>query len=460
MALIQGNRPSCDTAAVSSGSGEGPLVVFVGPDGMTTRVSARAWIDRWLSVNREGTVVTAPAPAEWPFRHPVVPLLGPGPLVVFAPDVHEAFVNRQAGPTRLVTTQAMFLCESWAEALRAHGHAILVATADLESLREHAPEVIARRGLFANAVEMLTEPVKPVEPVEPVEPAEPAEPAEPVEPSPVGALLPQAFRVPDSAERLRLCITALEHERTAGALLATASVCMEVNDLDAAARDLDEALALAPHWAAVHFERGKLWLRRDDMHRASESFRVAARAMPRFAPAWANLGGTLGELDRGTEALEAFEHALDCDPSSPQALSNIGVVRRELGRLAESEAALRQVIQFEPELAFGYYNLGHTLFLQGRYQAALSAYAEGQARDTEKNPVQATRLALCKVATGDPAGALRDLQQATASLPKEYRRQLLADTSAVLWALVTQKPDLSGWQPVHAWMSAELERLA
>jgi tetratricopeptide (TPR) repeat protein len=135
-------------------------------------------------------------------------------------------------------------------------------------------------------------------------------------------------------------------------------------------------------------------------------------------------------------------------------------VRRELGRLAESEAAYRRDIELVPDLAFGHYNLWHTLFLQGRYQAALSAYAEGQDRDAEKNPVQATRLALCKVATGDAAGALRDLQQVTAALPKEYRRQLLADTSAVLWALVTQKPDLSGWQPVHSWMSGELERLA
>ncbi len=90
------------------------------------------------------------------------------------------------------------------------------------------------------------------------------------------------------------------------------------------------------------------------------------------------------------------------------------MVRRELGRLSESEAAFRQVIQLTPDLAFGYYNLGHTLFLQGRYQAALSAYAEGQGRDAEKNPVQATRLALCKIATGDAEGALRDLQQATA----------------------------------------------
>jgi tetratricopeptide (TPR) repeat protein len=432
---------------VPDGSSEGPLIVFVGTDAKATRLAARAWIDTWLSQNPDGTVVTASAPAEWPFRHPLVPPLASGPLVVHASDLHEAFVNRQTASTRLVTTQAIFLCESWAEALRAHGLATLVATADLESLREHAPEVLARRGLFAKArVEMLTE--IGLEPAEPVKPAAPAEPG-----------FRHAFRVADAAERLRLCIKALNGARTAGALVATASVCMEVNDLDAAARNLDEALALAPEWAAAHFERGKLWLRLDDMTRASESFRAAARALPRFGSAWANLGGTLGELDRPTEALEAFEHALACDPTSHQALNNLGVVRRELGRLTESEATFRQVIQLAPELAFGYYNLGHTLFLQGRYQAALSAYAEGQGRDPEKNPVQATRLALCKIATGDSQAALRDLQQATAALPKEYRRQVLADTSAVLWALVTQKPDLRGWQPVQAWMSGELGKL-
>ena len=134
------------------------------------------------------------------------------------------------------------------------------------------------------------------------------------------------------------------------------------------------------------------------------------------------------------------------------------MVRRELGRLAESEAAFRQVIQLTPGMAFGHYNLGHTLFLQGRFQAALSAYAEGQARDPEKNPVQASRLALCRVATGDGAGALRELQRVTAGLPREYRQQLLGDTSAILWALVTQHPELEGWQPVHAWLAAELDR--
>jgi tetratricopeptide (TPR) repeat protein len=178
------------------------------------------------------------------------------------------------------------------------------------------------------------------------------------------------------------------------------------------------------------------------------------------AAAWGNLGATLGELDRPAEALEAFERLLALDPSSPQAHNNIGVLTRELGRLPESEAAFRHVIELEPNLAFGYYNLGHTLFLQGRYHAAASAYGQGQARDPDRNPVQATRLALCRLATGDARGALDELQRASAALPREYRRQVLADTSAVLWALVTHKPDLVGWQALHEWVNGELSTLA
>lgn len=355
-------------------------------------------------------MIAAPPPAEWPFRYPLAPELPAGPVLLRADAFDEAFVNHQAGGTQLVTTQRAYLEQEWSAALARHGHAWLLFVST------PAPQ---HHG--------------------------------------TSSLLPRAFRCRDAAERLRLCVESLGAGRTPAALLATASVCMEVNDLDAAARDLDEALALAPQWAAAHYECGKLWLRRDDMPKAAGAFQQAADLLPGFGPAWSNLGAALGELDRPAEALAAFEKALALDPVNPQALNNVGVVRRELGRLAESEAAFRQVIRLMPDLAFGHYNLGHTLFLQGRFQAALSAYAEGQARDPGKNPVQASRLALCKVATGDADGALRELRRATEGLPREYRRQLLADTSAVLWALVTQQPGLTGWQPLQAWVTNELQ---
>ncbi len=370
---------------------------------------AAEWIESWQA-EHGGRVIAAPSPAEWPFRYPLAPVLPDGPIVLRANAFDEAFVNLQSDGTQLVTTQQAYLEEEWSAALARHDDAwlLLVSTP--------APQHYSTT-----------------------------------------ALLPRAFRAADPAERLRLCVEALGDGRTPAALVATASACMEVNDLEAAARDLEEAVALAPGWAAAHYERGKLWLRRDDMAQAAASFQAAAGLLPRFAPAWSNLGATLGELDRPAEALAAFEQALALDPLNPQALNNVGVVRRELGRLPESEAAFRQVIQLTPALAFGHYNLGHTLFLQGRFQAALSAYAEGQALDPEQNPVQASRLALCKVATGDAEGALRDLRRATEGLPREYRQQLLADTSAILWALVTQQPGVGGWQPVQAWLTAELK---
>ena len=417
----------------------------------TPEASARAadqCLDEWRRGHAGGAVIDAPAAGEWPFRHPLVPTLPSGPVVVRVDALHDAFVNLQSGATRLVTTQALYLVEEWDAVLMAHGATQVVATADLATLQAHAPEVLTGRGAWSRAdVRVLDAPSAPPH-------------SRTSAPPHLMSPLALAFRSPDPAERLRSCVDALEAGRTASTLLATASVCMEVNDLDAAARDLDEAVGRAPAWAAAHFERGKLCLRRDDMPQAAESFRAAAEALPGFGSAWANLGATLGELDRPVEALSAFDRALAQDPSSHQALNNIGVVRRELGRLAGSETAFRQVILLAPDLAVGYYNLGHTLFLQGRHQAALSAYAEGQKRDAENNPVQASRLALCRVATGDSTGALRDLQRATGALPREYRRQLLADTSAILWALITQHPGLTGWQPVEAWVRGELARIA
>lgn len=363
------------------------------------------FIVAWQRDNPAGNVIDAPPPSEWPFLYPLCGALPEGPILLRATNFDTAFVNHQSGSTHLVTTQRVYLVEEWKRALE-HRDASLLLMAGADTAISHPLAI--------------------------------------------------AFRLDDPTERLAKCVEFLKSGRMPAALVATASVCMEVNDFDSAARDLDEAIDAAPDWAAAHFERGKLWLRADDMVKASESFQVAANLLPGFISSWANLGAALGELDRPQEALAAFERALAIDPSNPQALNNVGVVRRELGRLTESEAAFRQVIQLTPGMAFGHYNLGHTLFLQGRFQGALSAYAEGQARDPDRNPVQASRLALCKVATGDSAGALRELQRATTGLPRAYRQQLLRDTSAILWALVTQHADVQGWQGVHEWLAKEL----
>jgi tetratricopeptide (TPR) repeat protein len=420
----------------------GPAALIAGDDA-GARAGTAAAVLRSVAHSGSRPLVLPPPACDWPFVHPLVDAAAwPEGAVVWVPDLHAAFENAQTNSTRLVTTQPLYLMQLWIDALSGRPDIVLVATADAAAMAEHAPEAKAHRGPWRT-----------------VQWIDAAPEADGVATPPLAhGSLPLAFRDPAPSARLAAAGRALDESRTAPRLLAMASTCLEVNDVDNAVVLAEEAVTTAPEWAAAHFELGKAWLRRDDMERAAAAFGRASALMPSFASAAANWGATLGELDRPDEAIEAFSRALASDPTNHQALNNLGVVSRELGRLGESEAAFRQVIALTPGLAFGHYNLGHTLFLQGRYQASLAAYLAGQKNDPARNPVQASRLALARLASGDAAGALRELQSCTAMLPADYRRQVLGDTHAVAWALLSTTPELPGWHLVGDWLTAELAR--
>lgn len=395
-------------------------------------------IARTLAEARGYTERLLASAAEWPWHWP-----RPAPglrQVLVVSDLHRAVETAQTGSTRLVTTQAPFLLAEWMRTDdRAHAP-VIVAGAQHAIFAAHTPEFHRRRGIFRQASVTCLDPH--------------TDDAWP--PPATQSSLGIALRAPTPEARLQGLVSCLADGRTPPRLVAVASACQEVNDLDSAARDLDEACRLAPDWAAAWFERGKVWLRSDDMQEAARCFAEATRCLPDFPGAWGNLGAALGELDRTTEALAAFRHLLHLDPHNPQAQNNVGVVTRELGQLAESEAAFRIVTSLDPDRPYGYYNLGHTLFLQGRFRASVDAYLSGQARDPDRNPVQATRLGLAMLAAGDPVAAFSQIQAAGARLSGPYRDQVLADTSAILWALMSQQPGLAGWEPVQQWLQQQL----
>jgi tetratricopeptide (TPR) repeat protein len=394
---------------------------------------------------RDHARVHTSAAAEWPFARHVVEGVPPGDVVVRVPDLTSAFPAGQSGSTRLVLTQSTYQLQRWLDWIDAHANTALVAEADADQLRQVAPEAFQRRGPWAR-----------IELVDLGEGSPDGLPhTESTWRSPVG--LRGAFTTSDPDERLALCRRAVD-ERASDpvAWLALGSAYMEVQDLVAAQDAIERAIELASNWEAVHFEYGKLFLRLDDLERASTAFAEAGRLMPSLAAAFSNLGATLGELDQPGAALQAFQQALKYDPHGHTVFNNIGVVSRELGRLSDSEAAFRKVIAIAPEFVFGHYNLGHTLFLQGRYQAALSAYVEGQRRDPEKNPRQACRLAVVRLAAGDTHGSLRDLRAVAAATTGDQKREIFAEAQEILWALLTDQPGLAGWKQAADVVKAEI----
>lgn len=383
-------------------------------------------------------------PASWPFLRRLEPLApGSAEVLLIARGIEHAFPDTQTGGTRLVLTQSSYQLQRWLDLAERRGTLTLVAEGNADALQRAAPEAFQRRGPWSR-IELI-ELTGPSEEPEAIEGSEP---------------LARAFRTTDPEERLALCRRASDAAPDNPVVhLAAGSASMEVRDLDASQRAIERAISLAQDWEAAHYELGKLYLRRDDLERASRAFAEASRLMPSFSASWSNLGATLGELDRRDEALSAFEHALQYDPNGYAILNNVGVVSRELGRLNESEAAFRKVVALAPDFVFGHYNLGHTLFLQGRYQAALSAYLEGQRRDPEKNARQACRLAVVRLAAGDAEGSLRDLRRSTAVMPPDQKREVLAEAQEILWALLTDRPALAGWRQVADVVKAELDRL-
>ena len=418
----------------------------------------RLQVARAAGINAPALTLDAPT---LPFILPALPQ--PHPRIIRIDDLEHAFPDAQSGGTRLVLTQSAYLMQKWIDLLDGGDH--LIVTADRAALARCAPEVMQGRGPWgsfeivdatklsiAGDRENAEEKIKRI--------SSPAVERSVMESFPgVAGLLARAFAASDHTERLHLCRQAVSLDPdSAMARLALASAYRETRDGASARAALDRALALAPDWEAAHYESAKLWLVYDDTARARDAFQRAADCMATFSAACSNLGATLGELDEPAAALRAFRQALAHDPRSFTILNNIGVVCRELGRPDESEAALRRVIAINPAFVFGYYNLGHTLFLGGRFADALAAYEEGQQRDPGKNRRQGCRLAVVRFANGDAAGAERDLWRFANTAPPDEREDLLLEAYEIVHALLSQHAALSAHRPFLDRIGAEIAK--
>jgi tetratricopeptide (TPR) repeat protein len=317
-----------------------------------------------------------------------------------------------------VLTQSTYQLQRWLDRFDSFPSVTIVAHASKSGLTRAAAEAFATRGPWNRiAIEEL---------------------AGDDEEGPADAPGLAAVFAQSPGERLDTLRKATGRDAGNAALhLGVASTLMELDDLQAAQDALDSALAVAPDWEAVWFEYGKLWLRADDLERAAERFAEAARLMPSFAAAQSNLGAALAETGRPADAIVALEQALRADPHGHPILNNLAVICREQGRLDEAIEAGRRVIALAPAFVFGYYNLAHALFLSGRFTEARDVYADGQARDAQKNPVQAARLAVARAATGDGTRAASELRAVLERVPEDVRDRIVEEVSATLEALAT-----------------------
>lgn len=107
---------------------------------------------------------------------------------------------------------------------------------------------------------------------------------------------------------------------------------------------------------------------------ALAALQKAAELMPNDAGVHSNLGNSLRELGRFTDAAASYRRALEIRPGFAEAHNNLGVALRDLKRLDEAVASFHKALEIKPDYAEAYVNLGTTLQDLNQLDGAMAIY--------------------------------------------------------------------------------------
>ena len=182
-------------------------------------------------------------------------------------------------------------------------------------------------------------------------------------------------------------------------LRAELAACyLEANRLDAALRQLNEAVRLDPT-AGRHYDVGRVLLIQQNYAAAESAFRKALELKPAFTEALYGLAVVRHGQHNLDEAIELYGRALGGDPSNASGHYNLGRAFAERGQLDRAIQSYHRAIELAPEDADSHQSLARALVKQNNVAEAIYRYR----RTLEIEP--------------DRVGALLDLAWIIATAP-------------------------------------------
>lgn len=214
----------------------------------------------------------------------------------------------------------------------------------------------------------------------------------------VDADLCRDLRGEDPERALTHCERALRTGRNADFLAEKARVLVELEQYDAAAESLDEALSIRPQRPDVIADRALILLALERYEDAARDFALAVRLDPSDTESKVNLNDILDKLVRAAyyqaeagevdDAIANYDRVLEMHPRYADALAYRGVAYAKKDELDRAERDLLRAIKIDPKNLEAYRGLDAVLFRQKRLDEMISHWN----RYLRRRPKDATAL--------------------------------------------------------------------
>jgi tetratricopeptide (TPR) repeat protein len=222
----------------------------------------------------------------------------------------------------------------------------------------------------------------------------------------------------------------------------------EAKDYESAIADFNEAIRLEPTNATAYANRGCIWgIRRED-DKALADFNEAIRLEPARATAYYNRGAIWGRKKEFEKALADFNEAVRLNPADAKLHNNRGAVWSMLKEYDKARADFNEAIRLDPTDSTAYSNRGY-LWAQGKdYARAMADYIEATRLDPQNAPALSKRawlLATC------PDAKFRDGMRAVELAVRacelaNWKNALDVETLAAAYAETGNFVDAAIWQ--------------
>lgn len=162
--------------------------------------------------------------------------------------------------------------------------------------------------------------------------------------------------------------------------------------------------------AKAAFDRAEKSLEANQLDAAVKGYQDALAATPKWAPALNGLGSALFKQNKRDEAISNFKAATEADPGFKLAWFNLGYASRKTNDFATAAQAYEKYTQLDPKDPDGFYGLGESYRQSNNPQKAIAAYEDYVKRETRASETKYVDkakgfIAELKAAQAAPAAA-------------------------------------------------------